>query len=286
MVLQSEGLVLDHRRELPPGVGLVYGEADFVGAEVFWEHEHGDVAIAPDDVPASLTFVVVPDTFGAGSGADDAIAGVARAHPGPIALDEFIGGALGDLAGFDGGALGGGAPGFAISGRMFDTEPIDGPHGQVAVAPTGVARGFGFSRPVGIPVIRRAVEGFGGGYVGVERSVGFALAIMDDGFGADVGPDESAGGTPIAVERVEILVIVGVHVIAEILLFLVRDTLDPLGLDLGAGQGWEQHACENGDDGDDDEQLDECEGARVRRAVRWARTWRVHGSLEVDKTES
>jgi hypothetical protein len=43
-------------------------------------------------------------------------------------------------------------------------------------------------------------------------------------------------------------------------LFLIAGASDRLGLGLGSGQGWQKHACQDGDDGDDDEQFDQREG--------------------------
>jgi len=40
---------------------------------------------------------------------------------------------------------------------------------------------------------------------------------------------------------------------------LIRDALHRLGLDFGAGERWKQHCRENGDDGDDHQQLDQGE---------------------------
>ena len=46
-------------------------------------------------------------------------------------------------------------------------------------------------------------------------------------------------------------------------LFEVAHAFDALRLGLGLGQGGQEQASENRDDGDDDEQFDQCEGGLV-----------------------
>ena len=65
------------------------------------------------------------------------------------------------------------------------------------------------------------MEGFRGGHVYVQRTVCFALRIVDDGLGFNIGAHKSADGGPVAVHRKTVRVVVGVHVVAEILLFLI-----------------------------------------------------------------
>ena len=88
---------------------------------------------------------------------------------------------------------------------------------------------------------------------------------MDDGLGCDVGAHEPADGRPVAVHRKPVRVIVHVHVVAQVLLLLIGDALDGLGLDLRAGQRGQKQPGENGDDGDDDQELDEGERKIVFR---------------------
>jgi hypothetical protein len=56
------------------------------------------------------------------------------------------------------------------------------------------------------------------------------------------------------------MIVIGVHVIAEILLPLVAHTSHGVGLNFGAAQRWQEHAGENGNDRDDHQQFDEGEG--------------------------
>ena len=61
---------------------------------------------------------------------------------------------------------------------------------------------------------------------------------------------------------------------AQVLLLLIGDALDRLGLDFRAGQGGQQQPGEDGDDGDDDQELDEGErkmifGRHVPRLQEW-----------------
>ena len=58
-----------------------------------------------------------------------------------------------------------------------------------------------------------------------------------------------------------LFIVIGEHAERQPDLLLVVHALDALGAGLGAGQGGQQQARENGDDGDDNQQLDESEAA-------------------------
>ena len=142
---------------------------------------------------------------------------------------------------------------------MLDPKPINGPHHQITIAPRGIAVRLRFRRPIAVPPVGRAMESLRGRDVNVERPVGFPLGVVDDGLGSNVGADKPALGRPIAMHRKPLCVVVGVHVVAEVLLLLIGDALDGLGLDFRAGQRRQKQPGENGDDGDDDQKLDERE---------------------------
>ncbi len=58
-------------------------------------------------------------------------------------------------------------------------------------------------------------------------------------------------------------VVVAVKLQAQSELSQIAQTADGLGLDLGPGQRRQKHACQNRDDGDDHQQLNQCEAAGV-----------------------
>ena len=60
--------------------------------------------------------------------------------------------------------------------------------------------------------------------------------------------------------RHEILIVRRIHGIAQILLLLVGHTASGVGLHLRLGEGRQEHSSQNRDDGNNDQQLDECEG--------------------------
>jgi hypothetical protein len=59
---------------------------------------------------------------------------------------------------------------------------------------------------------------------------------VEDGLGFNVGADKPTLGRPIAMHRKPVRVVVGVHVVAQVLLLLIGDALDGVGLDFRAGQ--------------------------------------------------
>src|SRR5205823_1625266 len=60
-----------------------------------------------------------------------------------------------------------------------------------------------------------------------------------------------------SVKRHKVVVVVGIHLPAQLQLLHVADALRPLGLALGPRQGRQQHRRENSDDGDDYQQFDQ-----------------------------
>ena len=201
--------------------------------------------------------------------------------PGPVALQDLGGGSQGDLGVLDGLRVARDGGRGEIPRDVLHPEPIHGPHHQVAVAPGHVTPLLGFRRPIAVALVGGTSEGLGCGHIGVEGAVGLpGVAIVDD---ADLGlarcrpkrntrspgPDLAPDRGPIAVRRHEILVVGGVHRIAQVLLFLVAHAAGGVGLDLRLGQGRQEHPGQDGDDGDDHQQLDERE--------RPARGFRLHG---------
>ena len=180
--------------------------------------------------------------------------------PGPVALDDFCGRLQRDLAALDRNRLRAASRGEFISSDMLDAKPIDRPHHEITIAPRGIAVGLRFRRPVAVPPVGRAMEGLRGSHVQVQRTVGFSLGVVDNGFGRNIGAHESTDGCPVGVHRKPVHVVVRVHVVAEVLLLLIGDALDGLSLDFRAGQRRQKHPGQDGDDGDNDEQLDEREG--------------------------
>ena len=57
------------------------------------------------------------------------------------------------------------------------------------------------------------------------------------------------------------MVVVSVHLPSQRQLLMVGQALNALGLELGFSQGRQKHRRENRDDGDDDQQFNEGEGA-------------------------
>ncbi len=60
------------------------------GAIIRWKTEEGDVAVAPHEVPAALPPIVMPMAFASGPRVNRTVARIARAHPGPITLNDFV----------------------------------------------------------------------------------------------------------------------------------------------------------------------------------------------------
>src|ERR1041384_1660412 len=86
----------------PPGVRQADRHIHLGGAVILRETEKRNVTVAPHQVPAALTAVVMPDAFLPGRRAPGAVSGVARAMPRPVSLNDFGGRLPRDLAGLDG----------------------------------------------------------------------------------------------------------------------------------------------------------------------------------------
>src|SRR5207247_7101483 len=89
------------RTALPPGIGRTDWGIHLGGAVILRESKERHMAIAPHQVPTALPAVVVPNAFGGGGRIHRAVACVARTHPRPVALDQFVDRAPGDYTGFD-----------------------------------------------------------------------------------------------------------------------------------------------------------------------------------------
>ena len=89
-----------------------------------------------------------------------------------------------------------------------------------------------------------------------------------DGVG-DIAALKILGGIPVAIARQDAsFVVIGVQLPTDHELAGRIDLIGASGLSLGFAEGWEEHPCEQRDDGDDNEQLDECEARGSRGAMR------------------
>lgn len=175
--------------------------------------------------------------------------------PDPVPLDDFVGSAETDLGAFHGLAVVARDGGVDVAGDAFGSGEIGGPFHEVTVAELEEAVGGADpTDAVGedIAAIGRASEDFRAALVLVEGAIGHGDEDV-------VGAIFTTGGSPISAARVGVVVVVGIHLEGESDLFLVGDALDGFGFGFGSGEGWEEHACEDRDDGDNDEQFDERE---------------------------
>ena len=100
----------------------------------------------------------------------------------------------------------------------------------------------------------------GGGLVfGAGADIGLGgldIPIVDELAQADVAIAVRSGVTAGEL----LFEVVGVQGHTDTDLLQLAGAADPAGLLTGLGEGWQQHAGEDGDDGDDDEELDQGEG--------------------------
>ncbi len=113
------------------------------------------------------------------------------------------------------------------------------------------------------------MKGGGSADVGVQRAVGFPHPVMDDLPGSDVRANKAPHRCPVGMSRIEIQIVIGVHVVAEVLLFLIGQALGGLALDFGPGQGRQQHPSQDGDDGNNHQKFNQSEGPRSVHANGW-----------------
>ncbi len=139
---------------------------------------------------------------------------------------------------------------------MFDAEPIDSPHGKVAVTPSCVAGGLRFGWPIGIASIGRTVKRLGGPDVGIQRPIRLTRRVMDDGDCSHVRANETADSRPVSVNREKVAIIIGIHMVTEVLLFLIGDAFDRLRFNFGAGKRRQEQARQNRDNGNHHEKFD------------------------------
>ena len=86
------------------------------------------VPIAEKHVERAFAFVIVPDAF--------LVIDVPGPLPGPITLDDFVGGAARDFTCLDRRGFRGASIRGRIASDVFATEPIHRPQNQIAVAPS------------------------------------------------------------------------------------------------------------------------------------------------------
>ncbi len=107
----------------------------------------------------------------------------------------------------------------------------------------------------------------GGADVGVQRPIRLTLRVMNDGDCSHVGANETADRRPVSVNREQVTIIIRIHVITEVLLFLVGDAFDRLCFDFGASKCRQDQAGQNRDDGNHHEKFDEGEPAALVHRV-------------------
>ena|ERR1041385_55654 len=100
------------------------------------------MSIAPHHIPAALPAIVMPDTSLVSGRGYGPIAGIARAVPGPVTLNNFVGRISGNLAGFYWLTIRRTRRNRAIGCRVFDSEPVHCPHGKITVPPRRITRGL------------------------------------------------------------------------------------------------------------------------------------------------
>ena len=180
---------------------------------------------------------------------------VAIGPPRPVALDELVRRPESNLARLDGPSLW--AIGIGrIPGHMLHTQRRHRPDRQVTVAP-GVIAGTGSFRksalPERIPLVGRALKRCERRDVDVQRTIGRTGQSTVQRHDTLL----ASQGTPIVVHRVIVPVVVGVHVHPQPHLALVVVATNRQRLALGPRQGRQKHARQDGDDGDDHQQLDQ-----------------------------
>jgi len=85
---------------------------------------------------------------------------------------------------------------------------------------------------------------------------------MDYRDGFYICPNESSYRGPVAMNREKIAIIIGVHVISEILLLLVGDAFDCIRFDFCPSQGRQEDRGKDGDNCDNNEQFDQGKSPR------------------------
>ena len=100
-------------------------------------------------------------------------------------------------------------------------------------------------------------------HVRVQWPIRLTGAVMDNRDSSNIGANETADSRPVAVNWKQLSIIVSVHVVAEVLLLLVRHTIHRLRFDFCPGKRWQQEPRENCNDSDDDEQLDQSERSAI-----------------------
>src|SRR5262245_1426510 len=93
------------------------------------------------------------------------------------------------------------------------------------------------------------------GGISVQGASPLPEPVMNDRYSSNVAANKAADGTPVAMHWQRVAVVIGIHVIGEILLLLIGNAFYRLRLDFGAGQRGQQHPGENGNDGNNYEQF-------------------------------
>ncbi len=90
------------------------------------------------------------------------------------------------------------------------------------------------------------------------------------GLGIELGDAINPTGLVVTVVgRNAIVIVLGIHDPGSAHLLEIVQTIDALSFGLGSVQGWQKHGRKNGDDGDDYQQLDQCECSSEGEIQAW-----------------
>ncbi len=240
----------------PPGeIRIGSGPSVVPLISTIWKLEVVGMAVAPQHIKAVFSFVVVPLA--------PWILLVAVGIPRPVALDNLVGWAAGDLAHFDRLGLRTAFRGNGVARHVFHSNRLERPHREVTIAPRleGTADALRPNRSEKrIAFVARTVEHFYGGYVLGQRPPAGRHASAVEVTQATHAAGRSTQAAPLLISRIGVRVVVRIHAQTDGDLVVVAVALDPLRFCFGPRQGRQQHAGQNCDDGDDDKEFDQREG--------------------------
>src|SRR5262245_33821843 len=105
------------------------------------------------------------------------------------------------------------------------------------------------------------MKGFRHPDVGVQWSIGLTHSVVHDRQRPHVSPNETADGRPVSMGWKELAILIGIHVITEVLLLLIGDAFDGLSFDFGACKGWQQERSQYRDNANNHQKLDQGKGS-------------------------
>lgn len=177
------------------------------------------------------------------------------AVPRPIRLDQFRGGSEAHFAAFDWPVL----LDERVTRDFFSSKIISGPLYKITGS-VGLEARADDVRPYlnpalevqGISPVRGATKAFFGWNVDVEDPVAPPIFVAVVG----IHPSPSSSRRrPGGLDRIEIVIVIHVHVVGDALLFLVVQAFNGLCFGLGLRQGGQEHPREDRDDSDDDKKF-------------------------------